>query len=173
MLVHIFFCLPYICFQPLGIFLQEIHVQPHTFKFHIQQHRHQRIFYFIKNPLHIFITEHWVKNLFQLEGDIRIFSGIFLYLLQRHIAHSLLPLAFFAYERLYRYRLIAEILYAQHIHAALTIGVYHIVGQHGIVYISCQRKAVPLQHDHVILDVLAHPQYICPLKQRTETLQYF
>ena len=110
--IHPLFCSLGFFIQLFGIVVQKIHIDLHTLKLHILEYLHQRIVYFIKYLLYVFLLQPVNEHILQLQGDVCIFHCILFHTFQLNITHGTLVLSFFADELFNMYRLITEVLRA-------------------------------------------------------------
>ncbi len=138
---------------------------------HRQQHRDQRPLDRLVQRHHVFGGDARLELRPELQGHVGVLGGILHGALDRHLveAHLLGARARHVGEL---DGLLAEVALGQFVHAvAVLAGVEHEGQQHRVVD-RPDRDAVPLEHAHVVLDVLADLEHARVLEQRLQPVDH-
>ena len=89
-----------------------------------------------------------------MQGDVGIFGGIGVYLLDGDLSHGELLFPLRADELFDFHRFVTQIDAGQIVHVVVLLGLQQVVGHHGVEEVALDLYPVVVQHDVVVFDIL-------------------
>ena len=88
------------------------------------------------------------------------------------VGHVFLLFALGADQLIDVYGLVAQVYLGQIVHVVPQLGLYQVVGQHGVEHGVGEGNAVSVEHGEVVLEVLSYFERVGAFVQRTENLNH-
>lgn len=152
--------------------LQLVDVDPDATEFHLRQHRDERSFEIPVQIPELLLLKLVADDLRQLPGDVGIFRGVLGGLVDLHFKHLQLLLSLPDQIRDGNH-LPLQVAFGEFVEAvAAGTRIQQVVAHHRIDADVPDRHPGPLEHEHVVLDVLVRDDAGVPLENRLERLEH-
>ncbi|MNE36416.1 hypothetical protein D3C80_1302260 [compost metagenome] len=158
------------CFlgQLFGVSFQMRSVNCNSLFFHSGKYGNQRHFHLIEQFLQMFFFNLRCKKLFQLEGNIGIFTSIVADCFRLQITHISLALSFFTDKCFNADRSIIQIVFRQEVHSLFCFRLNEVMSDHRIEQRSVELNSVTMQNLYVVFHIVSNLFDAFVLKERFE-----
>ena len=151
--------------------MQCLCVYTHPVHLHLCQYGHQRHLYIVEQRLCPDAFQFGFQLVFQLQGDVSIFSGILANHHLVHIAHRLLVFPLRSYQFFNVYGLVVQMDFCHVVHVVVQFGLYQVVSYHGVEHLPLHLDAVAGKHLNVVFHVLTHLEQLLTLVGRSQQFE--